>query len=313
MSDNNTEQAKIDLTGHFPVMLSETLKILDPKDSKTYLDCTFGGGGHSKAILDSANCSLVAIDQDTRAIDTADLFKEVYEERFSFYSLNFCDLDKTQNSYDGILMDLGVSSFQLDIAERGFSFMRDGDTDMRMDTRADKSALDILENASYEYLVEILQAYGQEPRSKQVARAIIDARGTGKLERTGTLAELIGANASWDKGRKKHPATRAFQALRIATNDEIGVLEQALPKAFDALKSGGVLAIITFHSLEDRIVKRFFKSMAGVAIDRRDNSFSQDRVKRAEILTRKATTASESELELNKRSRSAKLRAIRKL
>lgn len=314
MSNNIAQRVKSEIAGHYPVMLEEVLAIIAPKDGERYLDCTFGGGSHSKAILESANCRLDALDRDPNARNIAQIFAKKYGERFGFFNTNFSNLNETGFSqYAGIIMDLGVSSFQIDNAERGFSFMRDGPTDMRMNPECGQSALELLNTVSQRELERILKVYGEEPRYRKVAQAIIDARNTDVLKRTKSLAELIAKNAAFEKGKKTNPATRSFQAIRIAVNGELSEIENALPKAFDALKSGGVLAVISFHSLEDRIVKRFFKSLAGMPIDANDNTCQQDRVKKAELLTRKAIVASDVENLENPRSRSAKLRAVRKL
>lgn len=297
---------------HKPVLLEEVVKILSPRDGKTYLDCTFGGGGHTRRILESADCKVVSLDRDPAAIEprkkpvSAD-----YPDRFEFRPLAFSDLDMLGGeSFAGILFDFGVSSFQLDTPERGFSFMREGPLDMRMDTTKGFTAREYIESADESELVEILREYGEEPRARKIARAIIAAREADKISTTAELAKAIAEAAP--SHERIHPATRAFQALRIKVNDELGEIERALPKAFAALESGGVMAAISFHSLEDRILKKFFKKAAGRPEDRFDTSFVQDRVKLAELLTRKPILPSEEETANNPRSRSAKLRAIRK-
>ena len=297
--------------GHNPVLLKETVSLLNPKDSETYLDCTFGGGGHTRAILESANCKVVALDRDPDAQKRAESFKAQYKDRFEFHALNFSELDKLQTKgYAGILFDFGVSSYQLDDGERGFSFMRSGPLDMRMDTDNGFTALEYLKSISERELGDVIFRYGEDPKARKIARAIKSAIESDLISTTADLAMVISSAAP--SREKIHPATKTFQALRIAVNDELGSIERALPDAFKLLSSGGILAAISFHSLEDRIVKRFFKKMAGRPEDRHDHSFSQDRIKLAEILTRKPIIASETELSLNPRSRSAKLRAIRK-
>lgn len=297
--------------GHKPVLLDETVKILSPEDGKTYLDCTFGGGGHTRKILESANCKVVAIDRDPEAAVRAEKVAADYPDRFEFRALDFSDLDKLpERGFAGILFDFGVSSFQLDTAERGFSFMREGPLDMRMDTLHGMTALEYVESAGEFELAEVLREYGEEPRFRKVARAIVEARDAGKIATTTDLANAIAAAAP--SHERIHPATRAFQAIRIKVNDELGQIERALPKAFDALENGGVLAAISFHSLEDRIVKKFFKKVAGLPQDRFDHSFVQDRVKLATLITRKPILPSDAEISENPRSRSAKLRAVKK-
>lgn len=296
---------------HKPVLLEEVVKILSPRDGKTYLDCTFGGGGHTRRILESADCKVVSLDRDPAAIERAKAMSADYPDRFEFRPLAFSDLDMLGGeSFAGILFDFGVSSFQLDTPERGFSFMREGPLDMRMDTTKGFTAREYIESADESELVEILREYGEEPRARKIARAIIAAREADKISTTAELAKAIAEAAP--SHERIHPATRAFQALRIKVNDELGEIERALPKAFAALESGGVMAAISFHSLEDRIVKKFFKKAAGRPEDRFDTSFVQDRVKLAELLTRKPILPSEEETANNPRSRSAKLRAIRK-
>lgn len=296
---------------HKPVLLEEVVKILSPRDGKTYLDCTFGGGGHTRRILESADCKVVSLDRDPAAIERAKAVSADYPDRFEFRPLAFSDLDMLGGeSFAGILFDFGVSSFQLDTPERGFSFMREGPLDMRMDTTKGFTAREYIESADESELVEILREYGEEPRARKIARAIIAAREAGKISTTAELAKAIAEAAP--SHERIHPATRAFQALRIKVNDELGEIERALPKAFAALENGGVMAAISFHSLEDRIVKKFFKKAAGRPEDRFDTSFVQDRVKLAELLTRKPILPSEEETANNPRSRSAKLRAIRK-
>ena len=291
--------------GHYPVMLKEAVEILSPADGLEYLDCTFGGGGHTRAILESANCRLTAIDRDPAAISRAEEVKKEFPDRFKFVSANFseiCNL-QTDGGYAGIFFDFGVSSFQLDQSERGFSFMRDGALDMRMNPSAGYTALELIESLSEYELGKILREYGEEPRLMKIARAVkaaADARAISTTREPASPREKI------------HPATRTFQALRIAVNDELGEIERALPAAFGLLAKGGVMAAISFHSLEDRIVKKFFKKVAGLPQDRFDHSFVQDRVKLATLITRKPILPSDAEISENPRSRSAKLRAVKK-
>ena len=301
--------------GHIPVLLRESMSLLSPADGRTYLDCTFGAGGHSRAILQSANCCVEALDRDPDAAVRAEEFKKEFGARFSFFERNFSQLDKqSTNGYAGVLMDLGVSSFQLDEGRRGFSILRDGPLDMRMNPNEGLSAKELIESLDEDSLAKILRDYGEEPRFRKVAKAVKEASQNGELNSTADLAQVVArAIGPAGRGMRINPATKTFQALRIAVNDELGEVERALPKAFDKLAPGGVLAVISFHSLEDRIVKRFFKKMAGRPVDSNDRSFVQDRVKLAELLTNKPVVAGADEIEKNPRSRSAKLRAIRKL
>lgn len=300
--------------GHYPVMLKEAVEILSPADGLEYLDCTFGGGGHTRAILESANCRLTAIDRDPAAISRAEEVKKEFPDRFKFVSANFseiCNL-QTDGGYAGIFFDFGVSSFQLDQSERGFSFMRDGALDMRMNPSAGYTALELIESLSEYELGKILREYGEEPRFMKIARAVKAAADARAISTTRELAEVVAKAAPASPREKIHPATRTFQALRIAVNDELGEIERALPAAFELLAKGGVLAAISFHSLEDRIVKKFFKKVAGLPLDRFDHSFVQDRVKLATLITRKPILPSDAEISENPRSRSAKLRAVKK-
>ncbi len=300
--------------GHYPVMLKEAVEILSPADGLEYLDCTFGGGGHTRAILESANCRLTAIDRDPAAISRAEEVKKEFPDRFKFVSANFseiCNL-QTDGGYAGIFFDFGVSSFQLDQSERGFSFMRDGALDMRMNPSAGYTALELIESLSEYELGKILREYGEEPRFMKIARAVKAAADARAISTTRELAEVVAKAAPASPREKIHPATRTFQALRIAVNDELGEIERALPAAFELLAKGGVLAAISFHSLEDRIVKKFFKKVAGLPQDRFDHSSVQDRVKLATLITRKPILPSDAEISENPRSRSAKLRAVKK-
>lgn len=307
----------MDTPKHIPVLLEETLNALAPRDGGNYLDCTFGGGGHSRAILERAggNATLSAIDRDPEAAVRAETLKKEFGSRFRFYAMPFSRLDEVPDSpFDGVLMDIGVSSFQLDDDSRGFSFRKEARTDMRMDTTSGCSAAEFLETATRERLVEAIRDYGEEPRWRRVVDAIIGARGTGTLAKTTTLAALIeDAVGGRHPNEKIHPATRSFQGIRIAVNDELNELRRALPKAFAALKSGGVLVVISFHSLEDRIVKRFFNECCGRPTDRTDSRPQDDRSRAAEPVVRKVLRPSDEELSANPRSRSSRLRALKKL
>ena len=304
------------VNGHEPVLLRAATALLLEGGRARFMDATFGGGGHTRALLRSGEGVHVdALDCDPQAGVRAQALLAEYPGRFRCFDLNFRRLDEVDSPapYDGILFDLGVSSFQLDTAERGFSFRADAPADMRLDPRKGFSAADFLESAPHEALVQAVRDFGEEPRWKAAVRAIEQARGTGQLGRTLSLAGLVERAVGPRRGARIHPATRVFQGIRIAVNEELVSIEEALPKAFARLAPGGVLAVITFHSLEDRIVKRFFNRMAGRPEDFRDSRPQQERSARGTLMIRRPLMADEAEVSHNPRSRCAKLRALRKL
>jgi 16S rRNA (cytosine1402-N4)-methyltransferase len=300
-------------------MPAEVLATLRPKPGGRWADGTLGGAGHAAAILAASSPDgwLYGCDRDGAAIEAARRRLAEYAGRFELRRGNFAELAEwiPPGSCDGVLLDLGVSSPQLDEAERGFSFQQEGPLDMRMDTREPMTAADLVNSASAEELAKIFWELAGERDARRFARAIVDERGHRRFETTRQLAELIERLAP-RHGKKAHPATKVFQALRLAVNDEIGSLERGLSSALAILKPGGRLAVITFHSLEDRVVKEFGRTRA------RDYTFpgSVDvpelRVPRApevKLVTRKAILPSAVEVAENPRSRSAQLRVVEKM
>ncbi len=303
---------------HKSVMMAEVLAALQPKPGGIYADGTLGGAGHAAAVLAASSPTgrLWACDRDGVALEAAAQRLAEFAGRFELRRGNYAELSEwvPAGSCDGVLLDLGVSSPQLDVAERGFSFQNDGPLDMRMDTRQPVTAATLLNTESAEEIARIFWEYGDERDSRRFARAIVQDRETRPFTTTRQLAELIERLAPRG-GRKAHPATRVFQALRIAVNDEIGALERGLDGALKILKPGGRLAVITFHSLEDRVVKLFGRARA------RDYTFAgtdvpelrAPRAPEIKLISRKAIMPGEAELAENPRSRSAQLRVMEKL
>jgi 16S rRNA (cytosine1402-N4)-methyltransferase len=301
--------------GHAPVLLEAVLGFLAEGRSGTFLDATFGGGGHARALLDAdPRNRVVALDCDPEAIARARILQETYPGRLVTHHLNFEDLGSLEETdFLGILFDFGVSSFHLDDGSRGFSFREDAPLDMRLNPQSGQPASAFLQGASHQELARAVRDFGEEPRWRRVVAAIESARGSGSLERTGAFAELVEAAVGRRRpGERIHPATRTFQGVRIAVNRELAVIEAALPEAFAKLAMGGRLAAISFHSLEDRIVKRFFRRMAGRPEHGRDSTPGQFRTRQARILTARPVVADAAETARNPRSRSAKLRVLEK-
>jgi 16S rRNA (cytosine1402-N4)-methyltransferase len=307
---------------HKPVLLKETLEYLDLKPGGIYIDGTLGGAGHSSEIIKRIvpGGILLGIDQDSNATNAAKERLEAYKDnviivRDNFRNIKAIALENGFKEVDGVLLDIGVSSHQLDEDERGFSYMHDGPLDMRMDTNRDHDASDIVNDASERELTRIISDYGEEKWAVRIAKFIIEERKNGRIETTFKLVDII-KRAIPAAARREggHPAKRTFQALRIAVNDELEVLEQAVKDAVDILKPGGRVVVITFHSLEDRIVKTVFNS-----IERPCTCPPQlpicmcGKVPLLKVVTRKPVTAGEEELESNTRSKSAKLRAAERV
>jgi 16S rRNA (cytosine1402-N4)-methyltransferase len=299
---------------HIPVLLAEVLSALAPKPGGRYLDGTFGAGGYARAILDAApDASLLALDRDPTAITGGAKLVSEMAGRLTLAQARFSDLAEEAQRFDrvpldGIVLDIGVSSMQIDQAERGFSFRFDGPLDMRMG-REGRSAADLVNEAEEGVLADIFYHYGEERRSRAVARAIIEARRKAPIATTKQLADLV-AGIVWAEPGGPHAATRVFQALRIAVNDELGELVRALHAAEEVLAPGGRLVVVTFHSLEDRIVKQFLAERSGRApagsrhapvVTAAQPTFS--------LVSRGPVAPSEAEMRLNPRARSAKLRA----
>ena len=299
---------------HVPVLSQETLTFLDPKGGGVYLDCTFGGGGHTRLILEAADTSVVALDQDPQAIERADQFTQEFGGRFQFRRMNFANLENLEEGpFDGILFDFGVSSFQLDQLDRGFSFKGEAPLDMRMNPETGISAADWLRSASRRELIQAIRVYGEEKNWRRIVDAIIEARSRSLLKSTQDLSEIVLSctPARLRFASKIHPATKTFQGIRIVVNNEIDVIKVGLPAAFKRLKPNGRLCVISFHSLEDRIAKNLFRRWAGRP-EPGDNRPQDMREVKAELLTRRPAVAGDTEIALNSRSRSAKLRVLRK-
>lgn len=304
---------------HVPVLLSETLEILNPVPHGLYVDATFGRGGHASAVLNKLGVDgrLVVIDRDVAAINQA---RKQYhnDSRVTAVHSGFANLGKAlfainiaQNQVDGFLFDLGVSSPQIDDPKRGFSFMQDGPLDMRMDASEGLTAADWVNSTTEEELMQVIARLGEERYAGRVVRAIIDHRPVHTTSHLADIIEKAIPRRAHVQGR--HPATRSFQAIRMHINDELGQLQAALPQAFELLKKGGRMVVISFHSLEDRIVKRFFYDVA------RKDSFPLDLPVTADQARLKARSLcglkrpTEDELRQNPRARSARLRGVEKL
>ena len=313
MAENKAENL------HKPVLPEEILRLLDPRTGEVFVDATLGLGGHSEAILTRfSEALIIGIDQDSEAVELAKKRLERFGERVEIVQANFSEIKNVlgDRKVDGVLADLGVSSLQLDSETRGFSFRFDAPLDMRMNADENtETAAELLETLSEFEIARIIYEYGEEKLSRRIARRIVERRLRGEpVKTTGELAELLQKSVGRGRKDKIHPATRTFQALRIAVNRELEILEDFVRDAVDVLKKDGRFAVITFHSLEDRIVKQTFQKLAGKCFcPPRLPQCVCGAVKEIEILTRKPLVPGERETDENPRARSAKLRACRKL
>jgi 16S rRNA (cytosine1402-N4)-methyltransferase len=307
---------------HKSVLLDEVLGFLELNDRSVVIDATLGLGGHTEAILETFPfVKVIGIDQDVAALKVAGERLSKHGKRFRSFHSNFSEIaevarDAKVDAVDAIIADLGVSSMQLDDANRGFSFRSDAPLDMRMDaTSGGQTAAELLETFDEEDIANLIYKYGEERKSRRIAKWIVERREKGEpIQTTAELAALVQRAVGRSPKDKIHPATRTFQALRIAVNDELGILDKFITDSVDLLKPKGTFCVITFHSLEDRIVKQAFQKLAG-------KCFCPPRIprcvcgaeKRVEIPTRKPVIPTEAEMDANPRSRSAKLRVCRKL
>lgn len=305
---------------HQPVLLQEVINYLNPVPGMVILDCTLGGGGHAQALLSRilpGGC-LIGLDQDQAALEAADhRLALLGKANYQIVHANFKDLDQVllSRQVDGILFDLGVSSYQLDQKERGFSYQEDVPLDMRMDQTTALKAFDLVNEGSLQELTKIIGEYGEEKWAKRIASFIVQARKKKSLHTTGQLVEIIKqAIPSGARRQGPHPAKRTFQALRIAVNQELDVLVPALEKGLQVLKPAGRMVVITFHSLEDRLVKRVFQKWVKACTCPADFPVCVcENRPQVKILTKKPVIPSVEEIEKNPRARSAKLRAVEKL
>tara|TARA_B100000579_G_scaffold116085_1_gene93105 strand:- start:252 stop:1172 length:921 start_codon:yes stop_codon:yes gene_type:complete len=283
---------------HKPVLINEVIESIEPADDKIYFDATFGNGGYSKKILSSSNCKVIAIDRDPSVSSKAKEFEEKYKDRFKFIESRFSQIKKVMEEFERekincFLFDIGVSSMQLDNANRGFSFMKDGPLDMRM-SNTGKTAGELINTIDQNELADILFHYGDERNSRRIARSIINYRNKKEIKSTLELADIIKKNNKNFKS-KINPATKTFQALRMFINNELEELHSGLNQALNLLSIAGKICVVTFHSLEDRMVKNFSKALG------------------SSVKVEKVIKPSDDEVRLNPRSRSAKLRLIQKI
>ena len=303
--------------GHIPVMLAEMLNYLQPQTQRTYIDATFGRGGYSKAILDHVDgCRVIALDRDPDAENFGRQLQQDYPQRFHFITSRFSELNRVCDNFntpkvDGIVFDIGVSSPQIDDQARGFSFKKDGPLDMRME-RLGLSAADVVNTYSEQQLADIIYTYGEERASRRIARKIIETRRESAFTTTKQLADIVRSVVRM-AADGIDPATRSFQALRLYVNRELDELEQGLATAHDLLNDQGRLVVVSFHSLEDRIVKQFFKNKSTQPAISRYRPVVDEQLATLHVLTKKAIYPSAEEIRRNPRARSARLRAAQKI
>ncbi len=303
-------------TPHIPVLLNEVVESIAPKDGGVYVDGTFGAGGYTRAVLDAADCTVYAIDRDPDAIREGQKLVDAYNGRLHLLHGTFGEMAELVRGegvdfVDGVMLDIGVSSMQIDRAERGFSFQKDGALDMRMSQNG-LSAADVLNTFGERDIADIIYKYGEERFSRRIAAAVVEQRKTAPFKTTLEFADLIRRTVP-HKREDIDPATRSFQALRIYVNDELGQLESGLSAAHDLLKAGGRMAIVSFHSLEDRIVKTFMQEKSGkTANPSRYMPVVEKQAATLKAITKKPILPTESETKFNPRARSSRLRVAEK-
>lgn len=304
--------------GHVPVLLNEVISYLKPTGNETYIDGTFGAGGYTEEVLKTPETKVIAIDRDPAAIKRAEEFTEKYGDRFTIAENCFSEMKSVAEnagvtSVDGIMLDVGVSSYQIDQPDRGFSYRFDGPLDMRMSGKGE-SAADVVAMKNAVELARIFYKYGEEKKSRRVAEEIVKERQENPILTTQHLVEVVSRIVKM-KSHEGHPAMRVFQALRIYVNDELGELEKALEASANLLKPGGKLCVVSFHSLEDRMVKRFFQKQSGQNKKRTGYAVMpvEDAPADFKMPFKKAIVASEDETRINPRSRSAHLRVLERV
>jgi 16S rRNA (cytosine1402-N4)-methyltransferase len=302
-----------DTLEHTPVLLNEVIRTINPQSGKLYFDATFGWGGYTKKLLDSCACEVIAIDQDPKVKSRAKEFKREYGTRFNFIESKFseiCSVLKKLNTkkVDGFMFDIGVSSMQLDNPQRGFSFNKEGPLDMRMGT-SELTAEEFINSVSEDELADIIYNYGDERKSRRIAKLIVEHRKINPIKTTLHLADIVLKANPKKNNHKKHPATKTFQAIRIYLNDELNELFTGLTNAEQALSEDGKICVVTFHSLEDKIVKNYFYKSSGMDYSSYKNLPVETNDSEASLIPgKKAIKPSKEEIETNIRARSAKLR-----